>query len=116
TITRTNGCFDVMEKKIKILGPTGIFKYTPLNGCSPVKIDFTATTLNTRSILWDFNDGVTLNTIDSTVSHSYTHSGIYLPKMILSDLNGCHVPILGKDTIRVNEINARFNFLNHALC
>ena len=48
-------------------------------------INFTATTQDNLSFVWDFNDGNVLNTTDSTISYTYTIPGNYLPKLILID-------------------------------
>ncbi|UAY51014.1 PKD domain-containing protein [Ferruginibacter albus] len=110
------GCTSHVEKKITILGPTGTFAYTPLTGCIPVKIDFNATTQNTSSIIWDFNDGVTLTTTKDSTTHIYDHSGSYLPRIILSDSKGCHVPIIGKDSLKIYAATAKFGFNAKTFC
>lgn len=109
TITSPGGCTSVKTKTIRVTGPIGSFQYVPNSGCAPIVINFMATTLARSSFIWDFNDGNTLATTDSIVSHSYTIPGVYLPKMILKDANGCIVPILGLDTIKVNGVQAAFS-------
>ena len=116
TIIGPGGCSSQLQKKISILGPTGTFSYTPLNGCNPVNISFTATSKNALSFIWDFNDGTTVDTTGTNISHIYNHSGAYLPKLILSDQMGCHVPIAGIDTIHVYSASAKFGFIGKALC
>ena len=116
TVTGKGGCTDVMKKNILVRGPMGTFTYDPKVGCNPVKINFLASTQDRISFIWDFNDGATVSTTDSIISHTYTNPGIYLPKMILFDVNGCQVPITGKDTIIVNGITAKFGFLNQPVC
>lgn len=116
TVTSKGGCTSVMKKDIVVNGPKGTFTYTPTTGCNPVKIDFLAKTQDRISFIWDFNDGATVSTLDSVISHTYTNAGVYVPKMILFDANGCQVPITGKDTIIVSDIKADFNFLDKPLC
>jgi gliding motility-associated-like protein len=116
TSTGPGGCTTMMEKSIFIKGPKGTIKYSPLMGCKEINSNFTATTIDAISILWDFNDGATFSTKDSTVSHLYTYAGEYIPKMILTDTDGCQVPIRGVDTIVVNGVTAAFNFNNQVLC
>ncbi len=116
TVTGPGGCVVIKQKKIIINGPKGSFTYSPLNGCNPVTANFTATTFDRSSFIWDYSDGSTLSTTDSITSHSYTNPGSYIPKMILVDINGCQVPITGKDTITVNGVTANYNFLNKAVC
>lgn len=116
TVMGPGGCVDVKQKNIVINGPKGNFTYTPLTGCNPVTANFVANTFDRASFIWDYNDGATIGTTDSVISHSYTNPGVYVPKMILVDVNGCQVPVIGKDTIVVNGVVANFNFLDKALC
>ncbi|MEO6315888.1 MAG: PKD domain-containing protein [Chitinophagaceae bacterium] len=115
-VTSPGGCSDTIFKKIDIKGPTGSFVYDKTVSCNPGTVGFTAQTQNTKSFIWDFNDGGTLNTTDATVSHAYTALGVYLPKMILEDAKGCKVPIAGKDTIRIYGVNAGFIKDKQLLC
>jgi gliding motility-associated-like protein len=116
TAAGPGGCTTTMEKSILIKGPRGTFNYDPVTGCNQVKSNFTANTIDAISILWDFNDGATFDTTDSTTNHLYTYAGTYIPKMILKDDNGCLVPIRGRDTIIVTGVKAGFNFNSTALC
>lgn len=116
TITGPGGCTDVYQKRITVRGPQGNFSYGPKTGCNPLTVNFTATTIDRLSFIWDFNDGTTSATTDSIVSYTYTIPGIYVPKMILVDPNGCLVPITGPDTIVVNGVKANFGFVNQNYC
>jgi hypothetical protein len=52
----------------------------------------------------------TVNTTDTVINHLCLQ-GTYIPKIILTDNDGCHVPIRGGDTIQVNAaVTASFNF------
>lgn len=109
TVTTFGGCTDVKTKQMIVKGPQGSFKYSPILGCTPLKSLFTATTQSRLSFVWDFNDGNTMSTSDSVVSHSYTLPGMYVPKMILTDSGGCNVPINGLDTIKVSGVITSFS-------
>jgi gliding motility-associated-like protein len=115
-VTSPGGCTDTLSKKITIKGPTGSFVYDKTASCNPGNVNFIAQTQNTQSFIWDFNDGGTLNTPDSGVSHLYTSLGIYVPKMILQDAKGCKVPIAGKDTVRIYGVTAMFNSNTKLIC
>jgi len=115
-ITGPGGCTSIKQRTIVIKGPQGSFTYAPLNGCKPMQVNFTASTRGRSSFVWDFNDGTTLSTTDSVVSHIYIVAGTYVPKMILLDAGGCVVPITGPDTIIVNGIMAEFTFTPAILC
>lgn len=116
TITSAGGCTSVKTKKITVKGPRGSFTYNNRTGCVPLTVHFTASTQNRSSFVWDFNDGTTITSNDSIVSHTYTVPGIYLPKMILKDAAGCTVPIVGTDTIFVKGVDADFAAGTTLLC
>lgn len=109
-------CADSAFTTVTIKGPTGQFTYNPLNLCTPGTVNFNSSTQNTASFLWDFSDGSTLNTTNLTVSHTYTTPGIYRPRMILSDLEGCRVPINGLADITVADVDARISLTNNTFC
>jgi gliding motility-associated-like protein len=110
------GCFDEKSSTIVIKGPTGVLSYTNTTGCDSVITNFKATAINNISFTWDFNDGNTVKTTDSIISYAYTRAGLYLPKLILEDINGCMVPIQGADTIKVFNVQANFTSSSKTLC
>ncbi|XZF13264.1 PKD domain-containing protein [Chitinophagaceae bacterium MMS25-I14] len=114
--TNAIGCIDSFKKNIVINGPTGSFSMTPLVGCSPLTVNFTATTNNTQYIIWDFDNGVTQTTTTNTLSYTYTTAGIYKPKLILSNGTGCQIPLYGVDTVKVDGISADFTFTPNNVC
>lgn len=112
TLVATNGqgCKDTIVKQVKILGYAGVFTYTPLLGCNPLTVNFTANVTNVPTLIWDFSDGNTLNTgSNTTATHTYTTPGAYLPKLILDDNMGCLTSSLGIDSIRVDDVTADFS-------
>lgn len=111
-----NNCADTMIQRIVVRGPVGTFTYNPINGCSPLTVNFRATTLDSPSFIWDFNDGTIINTPDSLVSYTYTLPGSYLPKMIMVDTGGCQVPVTGIDTINVFGVKANFGYDGQSYC
>ena len=115
-ITSPGGCIDSISKRITVRGPQGSFTYLPSSGCKPLTINFSASTLDRLSFIWDFNDGNIINTTDSLIAHIYTTLGDFVPKMIMVDTSGCQVPITGIDTIHVHGVTAGFNFTNLAFC
>lgn len=103
--TNSFGCTDTMTKQVKILGYAGAFTYTPLIGCSPLTVQFTPSVSGVSSITYDFNDGNILTTSTfGTVSHTYATPGKYVPKLIITDRNGCKNSSQGVDTIKVDAV------------
>ncbi|RYE19052.1 MAG: PKD domain-containing protein, partial [Sphingobacteriales bacterium] len=108
TVTGPGGCTSIKTQKIVVSGPKGSFSYQNRRGCSPLTVSFAASSIGTSSFVWDFNDGTSIVSNDSSVTHTYTVPGIYVPKMILKDAAGCTVPITGADTIVVADVTAAF--------
>jgi gliding motility-associated-like protein len=100
-VTGKGGCTDTLTRIISIQGPQGDISYTPLNGCPPLTVDFVARTKNVKTLIWDFSDGTTSFTSDSTVTHVYEFPGTYRPRVILEDGQNCRVSILGNEEIKV---------------
>lgn len=116
TVTSMGGCKATYIKKIVVHGPTGTIAYGGLSGCTPLTVNFFATTHGTNSIVWDFSDGNTSITTDTSISHTYTIAGSYLPRVILRDTAGCTLSISGLDTIKVYDLNAGFNLNTRNIC
>lgn len=116
TVTGPGGCTDEKTIPIVVRGPYGTFTYADLSGCSPLQVNFVATTRDRTSFIWDFADGNTLTTTDSIVSHTYTIPGSYLPRMILRDQGGCVVPVIGVDTIHVYGVTGGIGFNDQPIC
>lgn len=114
--TGPGGCTDTMRRKIVVKGPSGSFSYAPLSGCKPLTVNFTATAKNHTSFIWDFSDGSTQASKDSTISHTYVTAGDFVPKIILTDAGGCNVALIGTDTIRVMDVVTDFEMNATSFC
>ncbi|XZF12806.1 PKD domain-containing protein [Chitinophagaceae bacterium MMS25-I14] len=107
-VTNSEGCTDTAYKQIKVLGYAGALTYTPLSGCVPLTVNFTASITNVPSLIWDFSDGTTAVATTSTTSHIYTFPGAFVPKLIISDGAGCLTTSTGLDTIKADGVDAGF--------
>lgn len=117
TVISPGGCVASFSRLIRLGGPYGSITYAPLAGCKPFDVRFEATTNGTTSsILWDFNNGFTFNTTDTVVFYTYPTGGRFLPRAIMSDPSGCLVPVLGRDTIIVEDIRVDFEALDRNYC
>jgi len=117
TITGNGGCIDTMVREVNIRGPQGTITYTPLNGCPPLKVTFTSNTANVKSYIWDFSDGQTSFTTDSTVTYTYLTPGIYRPRVILEDGQACRIPIQGSQDIKIVGVRSLIkNLKNYQYC
>ena len=101
--TNTDGCRDTLTKPayIRLEGPHApMFHYTPLAGCSPLRVTFYEDNVfNTSRYRWIFGDG-NVSTLDS-VTHTYTDGGNYVSALELSDTLGCKVTLIAPSPIHV---------------
>jgi PKD repeat protein len=58
-----------------VRGPQGSFIYDKNLGCVPTTVNFVASTKDLVSFIWDFNDGETTVTADSTIAHTLYQDG-----------------------------------------
>ncbi len=108
------GCTDTAYRNIRVLGFAGALTYSPLQGCSPLQVQFNTTVFNAPSLIWDFDDGVTAVATGNTTTHKYNAPGAYVPRLLISDGNGCVTSSTGLDTIKVDGI--RPGFINTPAC
>jgi gliding motility-associated-like protein len=115
-VTSNGGCQDSLLQQVIIQGPSGSFTYNPLAGCTPLTVNFNATANNTANYIWDFSDGNTTSATSNTASHVYNNIQSYLPKLILEDAQGCRVPIVGKDSIKLYGVAGIIKANKNLLC
>jgi gliding motility-associated-like protein len=106
-----HGCTDTATSTVRIMGYDGALKYTPLTGCAPLTVSFSADLINVSVMVWDFADGVTESAVGKpTTTHTYVKPGAYLPRLILGDGKGCSTSSKGIDTIKVDGITPVITF------
>ena len=76
--------------------------------CISNQVNFKAITSNTDSIIWNFGDGNSATTSSNNTAHIYAKAGIYYATVILKNNLGCSIPIMQKDTVKVEELKADF--------
>lgn len=106
--TDAHGCTDSAIGHVRLLGYDGSFDYSPLIGCKPLDVNFSAIVNNVSKILWDFDDGVVISTTTPSTSHKYIRPGAYLPRVIFEDAQGCKSLSNGLDTIKVDAVDPGF--------
>ncbi|UAY50636.1 PKD domain-containing protein [Ferruginibacter albus] len=106
--TLPGGCVDSFKRNIILYSSNAVFSYKPLSGCSQVKVDFKVTTESVLNYFWDFGDGNTIETQDSSISYTYLSAGDFKPKVILTNLKGCQIPLTGDNVIHVTKSIVNF--------
>ncbi len=116
TVNGRGGCSSKMQKQIIVKGPKGTLSYDLLTLCKPQIVTFKAHTVDAVSYIWDFNDGTTVISSDTIISHRYSNPGKFIPKLMLADDIGCKVPVNGTDTIDIVNLSVKFNFPGNSVC
>jgi gliding motility-associated-like protein len=102
-------CINSTTRQITIKGPTGTRDMTPKTGCVPHEMTISATSTNAVKYIWDFDNGNVQITTTNSYKYTYDKEGIYHPRVILEDAQGCRVPAQGpEETIIVDKANASF--------
>ncbi len=116
TAKRTGNCQSVATKTIEIFVPTAALTYQASEGCAPVTVNFKVSTSAKVSYLYDFNDGNTVESADSSYTYSYTLPGSFVPKVILKDSSGCLAILQGTDSIKLFSSKVNFGVNDTIFC
>lgn len=96
-------CFDTLSipKLAVVKGPVGKFSISDLKGCTPFAVELKAqTSAGVSKIAFDMGDGVVLDA--SNRKHTYVRPGSYVPRLMMTDSNGCRFSPEPTDTIVVH--------------
>jgi len=83
-----------------------------VTGCAPLTVNFTNTSSNATSYVWDFDDG-TGTTTTVAPSHTFTSPGVYDVMMVAINPNACktHDTVFLQITVSDDTIHADFDFV-----
>lgn len=109
-ITYSGDCRDTIVKEIMILdNAVAGFTADKLGACvTPFEVNFSNTSTNASTYLWDFGDGNMSN--EENPSHTYTTAGKFTVKLIVKNANGCMDTLIRKEYINIGEPTIFFNF------
>ncbi|MBL7744468.1 MAG: PKD domain-containing protein, partial [Chitinophagaceae bacterium] len=108
-ITDASGCADSLTRTnmITVTDPVPDFISGDTLSCPGAIVNFINTSSpSPASSFWDFGDGNTSALISPT--HSYTATGIYTVKLIITDAFGCTDSVIKNNYIRVDQPDASF--------
>jgi gliding motility-associated-like protein len=94
-VTSASGCIDsaYYEINVKRLELSGLAN--PTSGCAPLNVFFSVTAnlpinVTVTNYNWTFGDNSALQiTPNNSVVHTYTDSGLFLPKVLINTSDGC---------------------------
>jgi gliding motility-associated-like protein len=83
-----NGLTGTYIDSIEVKQPSAQISADILQGCTSQTVNLQSSTENTSSHIWDFGDGIVAPGA-TDLSHAYNYAGVYNPKLIAKDNNGC---------------------------
>lgn len=95
SVINVNGCVAKDTILISIVEPSVSGSFSLYNGCVPALNQFSSSVLlnnasaHTITYNWNFGDGHSLTSTDSTISHVYLNQGNYQPKLTITTNDGC---------------------------
>ena len=110
------GCIGNALKTVSVSQPVGSFSFNQTYYCNNQTVRFDAIINSTDSLIWNFGDGTILRTLQTTVFHTYTAPGIYLPFLTLKSNGGCENTVLAPDTVKIEMLNAGFLNTEQKIC
>ncbi|MEO8771567.1 MAG: PKD domain-containing protein [Ferruginibacter sp.] len=104
-----SGCSGVYQATVRVINPTGTFDYSGGNFCNSTTVNFNATMSHADTLVYNFGDGNSTTTNQTSISHSYSSAGIYIPGLTLISNQGCNIVLPGTDTIRIEILHPDFS-------
>ena len=92
TVTSPHNCISTVSHNFSILRPTALFTIDTSQGCVPLKVTLTSTSISTSPVSlyrWQCGDGKDTTTLSDTYTHSYTKSGVYKARLIITNGLNC---------------------------
>lgn len=111
-----NGTKYTTEDSVIIKAPAATMTADILHSCTAQTITLSAITENAANYLWDFGDGTVIQSLDTFSAHRYQAAGIYEPKLIAADANGCAAPVTLADKIVIDSLFISLDNLPEKIC
>lgn len=121
TVTSELGCTDTECKTDYIIvdGPSGTFTADVTSGCADLEVQFIVESQNAFKYTFDFGDGFVVDSLatgdSDTITYTYTNDGTYSPLVLIEDVSGCKIPVLGP-SIYVEDIVTDFAATINEVC
>ncbi|MEI9959431.1 MAG: PKD domain-containing protein [Ferruginibacter sp.] len=115
-VIMAGGCIGTETKIVSVVQPAGSFSYTGGNFCDSQTVRFDAITSFVDSLFWDFGDGTTLATMQTSVTHTYNKPGVFIPSMIMKSAGGCETIVPATDTIKIEMLKVGYTNTDTKIC
>lgn len=111
-----NGTRYLATDTVRIAAPVASFTGDSLQGCAALHVNFKASVLHGINYAWDFGDGTVQTSTDSSIQYVYTKAGVYQPRLVVRDINGCSVSSKLNALVRVDSLVVGLASLPAQLC
>jgi gliding motility-associated-like protein len=115
-VTGESGNEDEYEQEVEVKGPYGTIATSSNGGCLTKEIEFKVNALSAVNFAWDFTDGIVTETTDSIIKHTFKNTGIYKPRLILSDSAGCKGTAFLTDPIVIDKLEVEMTSSPQLVC
>jgi gliding motility-associated-like protein len=109
-----NGLTGTYIDSIEVREPAAQISADILQACTSQSVNLQTNTTNTNNYVWDFGDGIVASGT-TALPHSYT-AGIYNPKLIAKDKNGCAASTELADKIIIDSLNIAIKGIPSLVC
>ncbi len=110
-----NGLEGTYVDSIEIEEPTTQINADVFQGCLSQTVKLQASSRNASSYLWDFGNGI-VSTSNAASPHVYTTPGIFTPRLIVKDANGCATSAELQKPIVIDSLAVKIEDLPSLLC
>lgn len=110
-----NGLTGTYVDSVEVTRPSASITADTLKGCLSQQVQFGLTQKDASSYLWDFGDG-SASTSATAPIHTYLSPGIYNPRLIVKDTNGCQVSTRLQDTVVIDELSVNIKGIPALIC
>jgi gliding motility-associated-like protein len=110
-----NGLSGTYIDSIEVKQPLSKIAADILQACTSQSVNLQASASNTNNYLWDFGDG---NVASGSMapSHTYSSAGVYNPKLIAKDGNGCTTSTELSDKIIIDSLSIAIKGIPSLVC
>jgi gliding motility-associated-like protein len=111
-----NGLTGTYRDSVVVKAPTVQLAADPLAGCSTMNVSLQAGAENAVSYTWDFGDGTVSATQNTPAAYTYSKPGVYYPKLIVRDDNGCRTAAELADPVIVDDLRIAIKGIPSLMC
>ncbi|MBO9682463.1 MAG: PKD domain-containing protein [Flavisolibacter sp.] len=110
-----NGLTGTYIDSIEVKQPSAQISADILQGCTSQMITLQSSVTHSNSHIWDFGDGIVASGA-TALSHVYNYAGVYNPKLIAKDNNGCTASTELSEKIIIDSLNIAIKGIPSLVC